>query len=72
MYPNLKAEMIRYGIKAKDIAALLGVTPAMVYSKMSCRTKVGFSLDKAIKIRDTYFPAIRLEDLFANKTNHAI
>jgi plasmid maintenance system antidote protein VapI len=68
MYPNLRAEMARYGIKTKDIAEALGISPKSVNNKMTGRHK-GFRLDEAFKIKDTFFPGISIEDLFAKLTS---
>ena len=65
MYPNLKAEMARYGIKTKDMAEIMGITGKSVSNKINHKT--GLTLDEAIKIRDTFFPKIRLDDLFSDK-----
>jgi len=65
MYPNLRAEMARYGVRPKDITKALDLSPKSVSNKMSCRT--GFTLDEAIKIRDTFFPGMGMDDLFAKK-----
>jgi DNA-binding XRE family transcriptional regulator len=67
MYPNLRAEMARYGIKPTDLAETLGLTRKSINNKMTCRTKLGFGLDEAVKIRDTFFPKIRLDELFAKE-----
>jgi hypothetical protein len=64
MYPNLRAEMARYGIMTRDIAKALGITSKSVTDKMKCRTKSGFGLDEAFLIRDTFFPGIEIDDLF--------
>lgn len=66
MYPNLKAEMARHGIRNKDIAEVLGVTPKTVSSKINCRTY--FMTDEIVKIRDTFFPKISIDDLFSEET----
>jgi plasmid maintenance system antidote protein VapI len=72
MYPNLRAEMARHGVKTKDLAAALGVCQKSINDKMTCRTKNGFSLDQAVKIRDAFFPGIRLDDLFENKSPRSL
>jgi antitoxin component HigA of HigAB toxin-antitoxin module len=68
MYPNLKAEMARYGIKTKDIAEVLGITSKSVTNKINHRTF--FKVDEIIKIRNTYFPKISIDDLFSENVNN--
>jgi plasmid maintenance system antidote protein VapI len=67
MYPNLRAEMARYGISANDLAKALSLSRKSINNKMIGRHK-GFSLDEAAKIRNIFFPGISLDDLFAKKT----
>lgn len=60
---NLSAEMARYGVSNMDIQALLGCSQKTVTNKLSDNT--AFSVGEAIKIRDTFFPGLRIEYLFA-------
>lgn len=60
---NLSAEMARYGVSNMDIQALLGCSQKTVTNKLSDNT--AFSVSEAIKIRDTFFPGLRIEYLFA-------
>lgn len=60
---NLSAEMARYGVSNMDIQALLGCTRKTVTNKLSDNTT--FSVGEAIKIRDAFFPGLRIEYLFA-------
>lgn len=62
MLNNLKAEMSRYGVRAKDFAELLGVREATISFKM--RGLRSFSLEEAIKIKEVYFPHLDIEYLF--------
>ena len=66
---NLSAEMARFGVKNADIRALLDCTDKTVANKMDGVTK--FSVDEAFKIRDTFFPGLRIEYLFAADTTTA-
>lgn len=60
---NLSAEMARYGVSNTDIRSLLGCSGKTVTNKLAESTS--FSVDEAIKIRDTFFPGLRIEYLFA-------
>ena len=60
---NLSAEMARYGGSNMDIQSLLGCSSKTVTNKLSDNT--AFSVSEAIKIRDTFFPGLRIEYLFA-------
>lgn len=60
---NLSAEMVRYGVSNTDIQALLSCSDKTVRNKLSGATE--FSVDEATKIRDKFFPSLRIEYLFA-------
>lgn len=60
---NLSAEMARYGVSTTDIQALLGCSNKTVTNKLTDST--AFSVSEAIKIRDAFFPGLRIEYLFA-------
>ena len=60
---NLSAEMARYGVSNNDIQSLLSCTDKTVRNKLNGVTE--FSFGEAMKIRDTFFPGIRLEYLFS-------
>ena len=62
---NLLAEMARYGVSNNDIQALLSCTDKTVRNKLNGMTE--FSFGEAMKIRDTFFPGIRLEYLFSQE-----
>lgn len=64
---NLAAEMARFGVSAADFQAVLGCTDKTVRNKMSGATE--FSVGEALKIRDTFFPGMRIEYLFAQQDN---
>ena len=64
MLKNLSAEMVRNGVKAELIASVLGVSDRTIRSKLSGDSE--FSFAEAEKIRDEFFPALRLEYLFRN------
>lgn len=60
---NLSAEMARFGISNADIQAVLSCSSKTVANKLNDATE--FSISEAIKIRDTLFPGLRIEYLFA-------
>ena len=60
---NLSAEMARYGVKNADIQKLLSCTDKTVRHKIDGVTE--FSVAEALKIRDVFFPGLRVEYLFA-------
>ena len=60
---NLVAEMARADIKTHDIATVIGRDDRTARNKIDGITD--FTLPEAIKIRDTLFPSMRLEYLYA-------
>ena len=64
---NLAAEMARNGISNADLQSVLGCTDKTVRNKMAGATE--FSVGEAMRIRDTFFPGLRIEYLFAQAEN---
>ena len=62
VYPILEAKITEYGIKKKDIANAIGITPRALSLKLT--GKVKFSFDEALTIKQTFFPDISIEELF--------
>lgn len=62
MYKNLEVEMTRNGILKKGIAKCLGVREATLSNKMNGKST--FTLDEALKIKNTYFSGMTIEYLF--------
>lgn len=60
---NLSAEMARYGVSNIDIQNLLSCTDKTVRNKINGVTE--FSVREAMKIRDVFFPGMKIEYLFA-------
>lgn len=60
---NLTAEMSRYGVSNYDLQAILDCSSKTVTNKLNDSTE--FSVSEAIKIRDAFFPGLRIEYLFA-------
>lgn len=63
---NLVAEMKRYGVTNTDIQKLLGCSDKTVRNKLNGETE--FSYPEAEKIRNKFFPNLRMEYLFATDT----
>ena len=63
MARNLKAEMVRYGVRNEDIRQTIRKTDRCVRDKISGRAE--FTLSEATKIRDAFFNGLTLEYLFA-------
>ena len=59
---NLKAEMARAGVSKEDIKNLLGCSLRTIDNKLDGITD--FTLPEAFKIRDCFFPSLRMEYLF--------
>ena len=63
-YPNLKAEMARSNIGVKDLMVVTGKSRAGVSNNLNGRGK--FSVDEGVAIRDTLFPKLSIDYLFAS------
>lgn len=61
---NLLAEMIRAGVQISDIEKLLECTNRTVKNKLDSKTE--FSVNEALKIRNAFFPGMRIDYLFAD------
>lgn len=64
-YPALEAEIRKRRIKKKDIAEMLCLKQNGFFYKLSGRRK--FSVDEAIKIQETWFPDIPVNELFKHE-----
>lgn len=62
IYPVLGAEMAKRGIKQKAIGDLICVTESAISHKLHNDRK--FTVDEAIKIQETLFPEIPVNELF--------
>lgn len=62
---NLVAEMARYQVRNTDIQLLLSCSEKTVANKLSGSSE--FSIAEAIKLRDSFFPSMRIEYLFARE-----
>lgn len=63
-YPNLKAEMARSNVGVKDLMVVTGKSRAAVSNNLNGRGK--FSIDESIAIRNSLFPTISIDYLFAS------
>lgn len=63
-YPNLRAEMARFGIKQKDIATLLDRSTDWVDQRL--RGKSAIPVTDALKIKNEFFKSISFEYLFSD------
>lgn len=61
---NLDAEMARNGVKNSDLGKLLGYSQRTIQHKR--KNASAFCVRDAIKIRDEFFPGLRIEYLFAD------
>ena len=66
MFPNLRAEMVRHNVTASDISKVTHKTDRNIRDKIAGRGD--FSLTEIYAIRDTFFPGMKLEYLFARNT----
>ncbi len=62
-YPVLIGELARRGIKKNTIAKHIGISERALYNKLS--GNVSFTWDEAITIKDSFFPDIDPQRLFA-------
>lgn len=64
MLRNLRAELVRLGVtNFKTVADATEITLPVIYNKMAGKTE--FNRSEMIKIRDTFFPEMSLDYLFA-------
>ena len=65
MFPNLKAEMARYGFSYAQVAAAVGRNTAWLDSRL--RGRATLSISEAIIIHDKFFPSLTYDYLFAGE-----
>lgn len=63
MFPTLRAEMARHGIKNKDIAELLKLSRKSITNRLSGTQE--FSNAEMRQIRDKFFPNMTIDELFS-------
>lgn len=64
-YPVLESEIILRKISKKDIYSLLGFQANTVTLKLNGNLR--FSLDEAIRIQETFFPDVSVNQLFQHE-----
>lgn len=64
-YPVLESEIILRKISKKDIYQLLDVQPNTFTLKLNGNLR--FSLDEAIRIQETFFPDVSVNQLFRHE-----
>jgi transcriptional regulator with XRE-family HTH domain len=69
LFPTLKAEMARRGLTAVDVAEVIGISSKTAYKKLSGGSP--FTLNETAKVRDRYFPAMTIEELFLSERKEA-
>ena len=68
MYPNLDAEMVRRGLRRKDLAPVFKNRIPTVSDKLNGKSPI--LLDEALAVKDKYFPDLSLEFLFYRSEQH--
>ncbi|MDE7054419.1 MAG: XRE family transcriptional regulator [Oscillospiraceae bacterium] len=69
MLSNLKAEMVRANITVAEIASLSGKSCRTISDRI--KGKGQFPIQEAINVKNTFFPTLGLEYLFASRTQSA-
>lgn len=64
-YPNLSAELKRYGISQEDMAKRIDRRPETVNRWLNGKTTV--SVDECFRIRELLFPSMSVDYLFASE-----
>lgn len=59
---NIKGEMAKRNIKVEDVANVLNIHRNSASNKINGDTS--FSIEEAVKVKDTYFPDLSLKYLF--------
>jgi len=70
MFPSLRAEMARYGVKTKDIAELLKLNRKTAERKLAGSAYV--TNVEMWKIRDGFFPGKTIDYLFSTNENGTV
>lgn len=66
---NLLAEMARYNVSNADIQRILNCSAKTVTNKLTGVTE--FTIPEGFKIRNAFFPGLRLDYLFATSESAA-
>lgn len=65
VYPILEKEISAHNIDVSFIAQLLGIEPKIFWDKLN--GKQSFYFNEIVCIRDCFFPAYSLQELFIKK-----
>lgn len=65
MFPNLQAEMTRYGITYANLGKIIGKSSSWIDNRL--RGKASLSVGQAILIHDEFFPELTYGYLFARE-----
>ena len=68
-YSVLKEYALRSGVRKKDIADLLGISPKTLWNKL--RGESDFTFGEAVQIKSRYFPEVPIEQLFEREAQNA-
>lgn len=69
MFPNLKAEMARYGFTNAQVSAAVGRPSTWLDNRL--RGKATLSIQEAIIIHDKFFPELDFDYLYAGEPLNA-
>ena len=64
-YPNLTAELKRYGIQQDELASRIGTTPETISRWMNGKTKM--PVEACFRIKREVFPSMSIDYLFASE-----
>lgn len=68
-YSVLEEYTLRSGVRKKDIADLLGISPKTLWNKL--RGESDFTFGEAVRIKNRYFPEVPIEQLFEREAQNA-
>lgn len=66
-YPNLEAEMVRFGISQSDLALFLNVSTQSIVNWMTGNRGGTFSIDDALAVSEHFFDEAEPSYLFAQE-----
>lgn len=70
MFPNWKAEMVRYGITCSEVGKLINKNSEWVENRL--QGKASLPIDLAIIIRNHFFKELSYDYLFSNEPSTKI
>ena len=68
-YSVLEEYALRSGVRKKDIADLLGISPKTLWNKL--RGESDFTFGESVQIKSRYFPEVPIEQLFEREAQNA-